>query len=407
MPDPFVIVGGGQAAAQAVASLRQEGYEGPLVLIGEEPRLPYQRPPLSKKFLAGELERERLLIRPEAFYAGVDCRLGVRAVAIDRARKRLRLATGEEAPYAKLLIATGSRPRRLRVPGADLPGVHYLRGIDDVEAIRAGLAGARRMVVVGGGYIGLEVAAVCRGLGLEITVLEMESRVLSRVTAPVVSAFFEGVHRAAGVDIRTGERVAAIEDNGRAVHVTAASGEAFPADLVVIGAGIVPNQELAAAAGLACDDGILVDAGGRTEDPDIFAAGDCTRFPCAVAEGRLVRLESVQNAIDQSKAAAAAMGGRSAPYEDVPWFWSDQYDLKLQIAGLSQGHDAHVLRGAPEARKFAIFYLKQGRVIAADAVNMPGEHLAARRLAAARAAVPPERLADLTIPAKALGEDYM
>ncbi len=293
------------------------------------------------------------------------------------------------------------------MPGTELRGVHYLRGIGDVEAIRADLDGARRLVVVGGGYIGLEVAAVCRTLGLDVTVLEMEARVMSRVTAPAMSEFFEDVHAAAGVNIRTGVRVSAFEGPGRVERVAGAAGEAFPADVVVIGAGIVPHQELAAEAGLACDDGILVDECARTEDPDIFAAGDCTRHPCAVADGRPVRLESVQNAIDQAKAAAAAMCGRAAPYVEVPWFWSDQYDLKLQIAGLSQGHDACVLRGAPESRSFAAFYLKGGRVIAVDAVNRPAEYLVGRKLVAARAEVPPERLADTAIPIKEIGAPFL
>ncbi|MFP4003898.1 MAG: NAD(P)/FAD-dependent oxidoreductase [Alphaproteobacteria bacterium] len=407
MPDPYLIIGGGQAAAQAVASLRQGGYAGPLVLIGEEAFLPYQRPPLSKKFLAGELERERLLIRPEAFYEGVDWRPGLRVEAIDRKAKRATLSGGGSVPYEKLLLATGSRVRTLPIPGTELENVHYLRTIADVEAIRADLAGAKRLVVVGGGYIGLEAAAVCRKLGLEVTVLEMEARVMSRVTAPVMSEFFEAVHAGEGVDIRTGVRVAAIEGGARAERVLSADNEAFPADLVVIGAGIVPNQELAAEAGLACDDGILVDDGAHTGDADIFAAGDCTRFPCAAAEGRLVRLESVQNAIDQAKTAAASMCGRRSPYVEVPWFWSDQYDLKLQIGGLSQGHDACVLRGAPESRRFAAFYLKGGRVIAVDAVNSPPEYLVGRKLVAARAEVPPERLADTSVPMKELGAPWM
>lgn len=406
MADPFVIIGGGQAAAQAVAGLRQEGHEGPVMLIGEEPYLPYQRPPLSKKFLAGELERDRLLIRPEAFYEGVERRLGVRAETIDRRAKRVTLSDGSEVSYRKLLLATGSRVRTLSVPGVDLERVHYLRTIGDVEAIRADLQGARRLVVVGGGYIGLEAAAVCLKLGLEVTVLEMEDRVMSRVTAPVMSEFFEAVHAAEGVNIRTGVQVAAIEGGGCAERVVSAGGEAFPAEVVVIGAGIMPNQELAAEAGLPCDDGIVVDACGRTEDPDIFAAGDCTRHPNAVL-GRPVRLESVQNAIDQSKVAAAAMCGRLSPYEDVPWFWSDQYDLKLQIAGLSQGHDGFVVRGAPEGRRFSVFYLKGGRVIAVDSVNAPADHLVGRKLVGARAEVPPERLADTSIPVKELAAPYM
>jgi 3-phenylpropionate/trans-cinnamate dioxygenase ferredoxin reductase component len=406
MPDPFVIVGCGQAAAQAVASLRQEGYDGPLTLIGEEPFLPYQRPPLSKKFLAGELERDRLLIRPEAFYEGVDLRNGVRAEAIDRAAGQVRLSGGGAVAYEKLLLATGSRVRLLPVPGTELRGVHYLRGIADVEAIRAGLAGAKRLVVVGGGYIGLETAAVCRNLGLDVTVLEMESRVMARVTAPVMSEFFEAVHAGEGVNIRTGVRVAAIEGAGRVERVVSADGEAFPADLVIIGAGIVPNQELAAEAGLPCEDGIVVDEYARTPDPAIFAAGDCTRHPCLVAD-RIVRLESVQNAIGQSKVAAASMCGRLSPYEETPWFWSDQYDLKLQIAGLSQGHNSCTLRGAPESRSFAAFYLKDGRVIAVDAVNSPAEYLVGRKLVSARAEVAPERLADTAIPIKEIGAPYM
>ncbi len=406
MRETFVIVGAGQAAAQAITSLRQEGFAGRIVLVGDEAYVPYQRPPLSKKFLSGELGLERVYIKPEEFFGELDVelRLGRRVTRLDREKKEIELEGGERLGYAKLLMATGSRVRRLPVPGEDMKGVHYLRTLDDVIDIREHLTQGARLVIVGGGYIGLEVAAISIKRGAAVTVLEMEERCMARVTAPEVSAFFEQVHREEGVEIRTNARVTSFEGAGRLQTVVCADGSRIDADLAIIGIGIVPNTELAVAAGLPCDNGILVDEHGSTADPDIFAAGDCSNHPNDLV-GRRIRLESVQNAIDQAKITAAAMCGTLKPYREVPWFWSDQYDLKLQIAGLSEGYDSIVLRGDPSTRSFAAFYLRAGTIIAVDAVNAVPEFMIGKKLIAAQARLAPERLADLSVSMKELGQE--
>jgi len=396
------ILGGGQAGAQAVASLRQWGYDGRLTLIGDEPVPPYQRPPLSKAFLKGELPEERLYFKPAAWYEDneVTLRLGMAAWRIDRAARRVLLDDGGSVEYDALVLATGSRPRALPLPGADLAGVHELRSLGDVERLRPQMVAGRRIVIVGAGYIGLEAAAVACQMALDVTVLEMAPRVLQRVTSPLMSDFYTREHRARGVDIHTGARLEALEGaDGQVIAARLGSGETLACDLVLVGIGILPNQSLAAEAGLACKDGILVDRDARTSDPRIFAAGDCTRRPL-IHYGRQGRLESVHNAIEQGKAAAAAILGRARPAEDAPWFWSDQYDLKLQIAGLSEGYDAMTLRGKPDDRKFAVFYHKAGRVIAVDAVNSAPEFLATKRLIQAGAQVAPGRLADMSVTMK-------
>lgn len=390
-----VIIGGGQAAAQAIATLNTADPAAKITLVCGEPALPYQRPPLSKAYLAGTLAAERLTLKPEAFYreAGVDIRLGVRAEAVDRAAARVALSDGTHLAYDRLLLATGSKVRRLNCPGEDLPGVHYLRSLADVTAIQADLATATRAAVIGGGYIGLEAAAVLRKTGLPVTVLEREDQVLRRVVAPEVGAIYAGYHTAEGVALETGVVIDALEGTDRVSGVRTQAGTVFPADLVIIGVGILPEEDIAAAAGLEAANGIAVDAAAQTSDPAIFAAGDCTRHPSALY-GRSIRLESVQNAIDQAKAAASAMAGSPAAYDAVPWFWSDQYDLKLQIAGLSEGYDRIVLRGDPAARQFAAFYLQTGRLIAVDAVNSVPDYMFGRSLIAKKAEIPPEILAD-------------
>ena len=378
----IAILGAGQAAAQAVASLRQWGYEGGLVVVGHEAQPPYQRPPLSKAYLKGELAQDRLFFRPEDWYAGQDVTLktSTRAVAINRAERTVALSNGETVPYDALILATGSRPRALPVPGADLTGVFDLRTLEDVDTLRPHMAPGKRIAIIGAGYIGLEVAAVARQLGLDVAVLEMADRVLARVTSPLMSAYYEALHRGQGVDIRTSAQVTLISgDSGRVTGVELDGGEHLPAEIVLVGIGIVPNQELAADAGIACKNGILVDRDTRTNDPRVFAAGDCAHRPL-VHYGRSGRLESVHNAIEQGKLAAAAILGRARPPEDVPWFWSDQYDVKLQIAGLSEGHDEVVVRGDMDANAFAAFYLKGGRLIAVDAVNAAPEFLASKKL---------------------------
>lgn len=404
MAERVVVIGAGQAAGQLALSLRKDGFDGAIAILGEEPYLPYQRPPLSKAYLAGELTLDRMILKPESFYAeeAIEMRLGVRASAIDRAARRVETQAGERIPYDRLVLATGSRVCRLPCARDGMEGLHYIRTIDDIEAMKPGFVAGARLVVVGAGYIGLEVAAVAAKRGLEVTVVELADRVLARVAAPVMSAFFERVHREAGVRLELGACVEAVEGTRRAVGVRLADGRLLPCDLVVVGIGILPaGEDLARAAGLDCEDGIVVDAATRTSDPAILAVGDCTRHPNALY-GRRLRLESVQNAIDQAKAAAALLCGHPAVYSEVPWFWSDQYELKLQIAGLSEGYDRVVTRGKPESRAFAAFYFAMGKLIAVEAVNRPAEYMLGRRAIAAGARPDPARLADETIPIKEL-----
>jgi 3-phenylpropionate/trans-cinnamate dioxygenase ferredoxin reductase component len=398
----IVIVGAGQAAAQALQSLRQGGYAGALTLVGDEPALPYQRPPLSKAYMKGEFDEERLYFKPAAWYEDqkVETLLGTHATGLDRARREVRLGHGGHISYDYLILATGSRPRPLTVPGADLEGVHDLRTLADVERLRPAMVEGRRIVIIGAGYIGLEAAAVARQMKLEVTVVEMAPRVLARVTSPVLSEFYASEHRRQGVTILTGAQTASLEGvNGKVAAVVLADGTRLPADIVLSGIGILPNDELARDAGIACSNGILVDRDARTSDPKVFAAGDCASRPL-VHFGRSGRLESVHNAIEQGKLAAAAILGLPRPAEDCPWFWSDQYDLKLQIAGLGQGYDTHVIRGDPESRKFAVFYLKNGTLIAVDAVNSPPEFLASKKLIMSGAKLAPDVLRDTSTPMK-------
>ena len=394
----IVIVGAGQAADQAVHTLRRNGFTGKLTLIGEEPWLPYQRPPLSKKFLAGALDRERLVLRPDHVYTehAVTAHLGRRVEEIDRQARRLRLDDGALIAYDGLLLTTGSRPRPLVAPGADLAGVHTLRTIADVDRIRADMGDGRRMVVIGGGYIGLEVAATSRELGLDVTVLEMADRVMNRVTCGEVSAFYTAEHNRHGVRVITGAKVEAlIGDPGtrRVKSVLTGDGAEHPADLVVVGVGVLPVDELAISAGLECDNGVVVDEFCRTSDPAIYAAGDCTNHP-SLHYGRRVRLESVDNAFEQAVSAAHNLRGVPTVHDKVPWFWSDQYDLKLIIVGLSQGHDSVVLRGTPASRSFSACYLRGGELVALDSINSPKDQMAARRLIAAHARPNLDKLAD-------------
>ena len=391
----IAIAGAGHAAGQLVTSLRQHEFDGEIVLVGDEPYLPYQRPPLSKKYLAGDMPAERLYVKPESFYdaAGVERHLGTRIEAIDRDEHCLRIEGGERIAYDKLVLAVGSRVRRLPVDGVTLPGVHYLRGIGDVDGIREGLESGRRIVIIGAGYIGLEVAAVARQAGLDVTVIEMADRVMSRVVSPELSDFYQIEHTNHGVKLRLSTGVRSIDGKRRARSVTTSDGDEIPADLVVIGVGIVPNTELASAAGLEVDNGIVVDDHCRTSDPDIYAVGDCTLHPNNVF-GRDLRLESVHNALEQAKTAAANLCGKDLAYSQVPWFWSDQYDLKLQIAGLSEGYDDVVIRGNPAERSFSCLYLKDSRLIAIDAINAPRDFVQSKAIIAAGDPMEKERLAD-------------
>ena len=395
MSKRVVIAGAGHAAGQLVTSLRQHKFEGQIVLVGDEPYLPYQRPPLSKKFLAGEMPAERLYVKPASFYedANVELHLDTRVTAIDPATKQLETDANEPVAYDRLVLALGSRVRQLPIEGAALSGVHYLRSIADVEGIRGGLEPGHRLVVIGAGYIGLEVAAVARQAGLEVTVIEMADRVMSRVVSPEISDFYQIQHTEQGVRFRLSTGVDALTGKKRVKSVTTSNGEDIPADLVVIGIGIVPNTQLAADAGLPVDNGIIVDDHCRTEDPDIFAVGDCTIHPNAIY-GRQLRLESVHNALEQAKTAAANICGKDTAYSQVPWFWSDQYDLKLQIAGLSEGYDDVAIRGNPAERSFSCLYLRDGRLIACDAINAPRDFVQSKQLIADQALIAVEELAN-------------
>jgi 3-phenylpropionate/trans-cinnamate dioxygenase ferredoxin reductase subunit len=390
-----VIAGAGHAAGQIVASLKQQKFAGQIVLVGDEPHLPYQRPPLSKKFLSGILPADRLFVRPASFYDDpqIEVRLDTRITKVDRKRKAVIADNGDEIVYDKLILALGSRVRRLPVEGADLDGVHYLRCIADVERIRAELLNKKKAVIVGAGYIGLEVAAVLRQQGLDVTVVEMADRVMSRVVSPEISAFYQTEHTSHGVTLRLSTGITAFRGSNTIEAVEGTTGELISADFVVVGVGIIPNTELAADAGLELADGVLVNDRCQTSDPDIYAVGDCTTHPNSIY-GRRLRLESVHNALEQAKTAVSNICGKESHYSQVPWFWSDQYDLKLQIAGLSTDYDDVVIRGNPNARSFACLYLRGGILIATDAVNSPREFVQSKALIAARTIVDRDELAD-------------
>ncbi|MDB5461176.1 MAG: FAD-dependent pyridine nucleotide-disulfide oxidoreductase [Caulobacteraceae bacterium] len=397
-----VIVGAGHAGGSAAAYLRQYGHHGPITLIGDEPCLPYQRPPLSKAWLKGEVGEEELQLRPPGFYEdqAIAVRLGATASRIDRAAKTVWLTDGAAIPYDKLILATGARARRLPAPGADLQGVFTLRTTADAEAIKAELAPGRRVMIVGGGYVGLEVAASARTLGAEVTVIEREPRLLARVAGEALSGFFHSYHGARGVRFVLGGAVSAIEGRaGRACAVVLDHGERLPCDVVLVGVGAVPNEALAQQAGLPCEDGVVVDLQSRTEDADIYAIGDLTRRPLPLY-GRSFRLESVPAALEQAKQAAADITGHKPPAPEVPWFWSDQYDLKLQLAGLPFDVDRLVVRGEPSTARFAVFHMSGDLIQAVEAVNAPAEFMGGRQLIGARRPVARERLADPAISMK-------
>lgn len=401
--ETVVIVGAGQAGGETASQLRKLGHTGRILIVGDEPHIPYKRPPLSKAYLAGVVGEDALHLLPQAGLdkLSIELRANTNAIGIDRRARRLLTSEGAIG-YDRLVLATGGRARELNLPGAHRQNVFPLRTLGDVNRIRTRLGAGRRVVIVGGGFIGLEVAAVCVKLGLHVTVLEGLPRVLARVTVPQVSAFFERVHREAGVDLRTGVQVTGLEGEPEVRRVLLEGGGSVDADLVIVGVGIVPNVELAQDAGLPVDNGIVVDEFTRTADPAILAAGDCTNHPNEFL-GRRVRLESVQNAMEQARAAAATLAGKPEPYRAVPWFWSDQYDVKLQMVGLSAGHDACVLRGDPATgRSFAAFYLREGRLIAADTVSRTGDFAIAKKLVAGRLPLDAAALADEAVPLKSL-----
>ena len=404
MKQSVVIIGGGQAGAQAAVSLRKEGFSGSITMICEEPVLPYQRPPLSKTYLAGELAEERLLIKPAAFYekAKIDLMLGVRVTSIDIERQSLNLDNRQTLSYQHLILATGGRVRPLQCPGIDHHHVHYLRTLADVDAMRDKFQPGKRLVVIGGGYVGLETAAVAAKHGLDVSVLVARPTALGRVTSKTVGQFFEQVHRSAGVNLLSNTDVECLEGDEVEVVLTT-RGALLAADIVVVGIGLLPNVELAESAGILCEDGINTDLYGRTSAANVYAAGDCANHPNVIYQRRL-RLQSVQNAIDQAKTVAATICGKDKPYTQVPWFWSDQYELKLQTAGINTGYDELVLRGDPATRSFAAFYLRAGRLLAVDAINRPGEFVAARHIIGQQIAVSAARLRDENITAKDLAK---
>jgi len=395
----IVIVGAGQCGGQAADALLRGGFAGHLVLLGDERHPPYQRPPLSKQLLAGKIGPERTFIRPAGYWAekGVELRLGAHAQRIERDARAVVLADGSHIEFDALLLATGARPRQLDLPGRALTGIHDLRTLNDAQAIHAELRPGTRLSVVGGGFVGLEVAAVAVAMGASVTLLEAAPRLLSRVVPPALSHWYERLHRAHGVDVRTGVCVSGFEGEGDRVRRVLVDGGAVDCDVVVMGVGIVPNQELAAACGLACSDGIVVDETCVTSDPAIYAAGDCTRHPQPLLGGD-VRLESVHNATAQARVAAANLLGGAQRYAELPWFWSDQYDVKLQMIGLSSPHDQALVRGDMDAQAFIVFYLRDGVLVAADAINSTREFLACRKLVPRLARVDPQRLLDPDTP---------
>lgn len=396
----MVIIGCGQAGGQAAASLRQEKYEGPITMIGQEPYIPYQRPPLSKQYLSGEQEKEKLNLRQESFYSEkeINLLLGTSVLSVDPLQKELQLDTGETVTYDKLLIASGGRPRKLEVDGHNLKGIHYLRNIDDVDAIKAQMSTSKNMVIVGGGYIGLEVASVAIKKGLTVSVLEMENRILERVTTEEMSAFYNELHSDQGVNILTSTQAKAFKGSETVERVVCDDQE-IPADLVIVGIGILPNTEIAETAGLETNNGIVVDEHCRTSNEHIFAAGDCTNHPNPLLNRRL-RLESVPNAMEQGRVAASNMLGGSKSYASMPWFWSDQYEHKLQMVGFSKESDQSIVRGDMTSKSFTVFYLKDNLIIAADSVNNPKEFMASKQLIGKKASI--EALADTSFELKTL-----
>ena len=388
-----VIVGAGQAGFQAATSLRQAGFDGRIVLVGDEPCIPYDRPPLSKSYLAGETGLDGLWLRPETFYQKerIELELGETVTAIDRQTRHVELASGRKIAYDRLVLATGARFRPLSVVGADLDGVLPLRTLADADALRPRLTEAREAVVIGAGFIGLEFAAVARQAGVGVHIVEVTQRPMGRVVSEETSHFYTRAHRDWGSKVLLGTGVVRILGNGRVSAVETSDGRKLPADLALIGIGVLPNTEIAAAAGLATDNGIVVDQNLATTDPTIFAIGDCANYPSRF--GRC-RLESVQNAVDQGQAVAAAIVGESIPYDKVPWFWTDQADLKLQIAGITAGHDRAVLRGDPESRSFSSFFFRNGTLIGVESINRPTDHVVARRLLLVDPRLSPEQAAD-------------
>ncbi len=397
-----VIVGAGHAGGTAAAVLRQHGFDGPITLVGDEPIAPYQRPPLSKAWLKGEADADALMLKPESFYAevGIDLRLNTRAASIERSAKTVTLEDGSTIAYDTLILATGARARWLTIPGSDLAGVQVLRSAADAEVLKRSLGPGKRLAVVGGGYIGLEAAASARALGAEAVVLEVQERILARSSCEALSTFFTAYHKAQGVSFELNAAIERFEgEGGKVIGVRLADGRLIACDIVLLGVGIIPNDELAKASGLECANGVVVDEHARTADPSVFAIGDVTHRPLPLYD-RMFRLESVANALEQAKQAAAAIVGRPAPPQEVTWNWSDQYDLKLQLAGMPFDADTLLVRGDPASAKFAVFHLKGDLVQAVEAVNAPAEFMAGKQLIGQRKPIDRARLADPAVSMK-------
>ena len=399
-----VVVGAGQAGLQVAASLRDEGFAGSITLLGDEPVAPYQRPPLSKAYLLGDMGVDGLPLRADAFYAekAIALRLGVRAGAIDRAAMRVLLADGGSLPYDRLVLATGARSRALACPGADLPGVLPLRTLADADALAHLALGAKRVVVAGAGFIGLEFAAVAAKRGIGVDVVEPADRPMARAVSEPMSSFFRRFHEATGVRFHFGSAIAALEGETRVTAAVTTAGATLEAEVVLVGIGVIANAEIAAEAGLAVANGIVVDEFLTTGDPAILAIGDCAVHPSRYFS-RPVRIESVQNAVDQGRAAARVILGRPEPYAAVPWFWSDQGPYKLQMVGLSDGRDRTVVRGDPDEGKFSVFAYAGDRLVGVESVNAPADHMIGRRLIAAGTSPDPEAIADPAFDLRALG----
>ena len=404
MTDQLVaIVGAGQAAFQAAVTLRQEGYAGRIVLTGDEPHLPYARPPLCKNYLAGLVPQERLLLRPRSFFSDsdIEVRTEVRAQRLRLPDRAIDFSDGKSLGFDHLIIATGGRPKPLDIPGADLPQVHYLRTLADVNGIRRSMQAGARVVLIGGGYIGLEVGAIARQMGLDVTILEAAPQLLSRITGSFVAGFYSDLHQRNGVAVHCGTSAVCIETDGAGVRVCCDDGRQYGADLVIIAIGMQPNIDIALDAGIVCNRGIVTDDYCRTSVPDVYAAGDCSEHRSSFY-GTQMHLQSVPNAIEQGRTAAAAICGKGRPLKHVPWFWSDQYDIKLQSAGVVGGHDQIVVRGDPQDRSFATFYLKGQRLVAIDAINRPEEFSLSREWIADRTPLCVERIPNDAVPAKQL-----
>ena len=398
-----VIIGGSHAAVQLVISLRQNGWDGTITVVSDEPHLPYQRPPLSKAFLSGDSGEEQLALRAPAAYEKLDVifKLGVSVTAIDTDNRRLSLDDGETLHFTKLALCTGARARALPIPGAELQNVHYLRTMDDVKRIKQSADMAKTAVIIGGGYIGLETAASLTKLGIAVTVLEAESRLLQRVASETTSEFYLRLHQDQGVSIKLNAQASALQGDTAVTHVVCADGQTIDADMVIIGIGVIPNTELASDAGLNVDNGIVVNEFAQTSHADIVAAGDCTNHPNPLLN-RSLRLESVPNAVEQAKVAAASLRGIEKPYAELPWFWSDQYDVKLQIAGINEGYTDVVVRGDQISRSFTVFYLRDNLLLSAECINRPKDFMMAKKLILQGRDLDPKILNDEAIDLKSL-----